>query len=90
MFIWSDNVLLRQCFAKYACLAYDHQSKHPHHTQVDLFGNYLCQKLIAFANEAQRFMLLSKIKDDLLRIACDRQGTRAVQKLMQVMTLITL
>jgi hypothetical protein len=51
---------------------------------VDLFGNYLCQKLIAGANASQRLQMLSKLQHHLVAISCDRQGTRAVQKLVEV------
>jgi len=50
---------------------------------VDLFGNYLCQKLLTFANDAQRLQILLKVLPELLEISCDRQGTRAIQKLIE-------
>jgi hypothetical protein len=49
---------------------------------VDLFGNYLVQKLISYANDTQRLQLLLKVLPNLLDISCDRQGTRAIQKLI--------
>lgn len=53
---------------------------------VDLFGNYLCQKLIEKCNERQRDLLLVKLANCVPDISCDRQGTRAVQKIVGVTT----
>ena len=49
---------------------------------TDLFGNYLVQKLISVANDTQRLQLLLKVLPQLLEISCDRQGTRAIQKMI--------
>eukprot|EP00456_Euglypha_rotunda_P081310 TRINITY_DN7929_c0_g1_i16.p1 TRINITY_DN7929_c0_g1~~TRINITY_DN7929_c0_g1_i16.p1 ORF type:complete len:663 (-),score=71.59 TRINITY_DN7929_c0_g1_i16:16-1899(-) len=50
---------------------------------VDLFGNYLCQKLIEFANEEQRYSMLIIVAPHVVAISCDRQGTRAFQKMVE-------
>jgi hypothetical protein len=54
---------------------------------VDLFGNYLCQSMVCHATEEQRYRLLVKIKPHLVPVACARQGTRMVQKLVELSTL---
>jgi hypothetical protein len=54
---------------------------------VDLFGNYLVQKLITYANDSQRLQMLLKVLPELLEISCDRQGTRAIQKLIDSLKL---
>mmetsp|Transcript_20246 Transcript_20246/g.36056 ORF Transcript_20246/g.36056 Transcript_20246/m.36056 type:complete len:924 (+) Transcript_20246:1-2772(+) len=53
---------------------------------VDLFGNYLCQKLIEKCNEQQRDSMLRKLLGHVPDISCDRQGTRAVQKIVGAST----
>jgi len=53
---------------------------------VDLFGNYLCQKLIEKCNEQQRDNMLAKLANHFPHISCDRQGTRAVQKIVGATT----
>jgi len=53
---------------------------------VDLFGNYLCQKLIEKCNEQQRDAMLRKLASHIPDISCDRQGTRAVQKIVSATT----
>jgi len=53
---------------------------------VDLFGNYLCQKLIEKCNEQQRDAMLRKLGSHIPDISCDRQGTRAVQKIVSATT----
>eukprot|EP00468_Gymnochlora_sp_CCMP2014_P009114 CAMPEP_0167762498 /NCGR_PEP_ID=MMETSP0110_2-20121227/12804_1 /TAXON_ID=629695 /ORGANISM="Gymnochlora sp., Strain CCMP2014" /LENGTH=1142 /DNA_ID=CAMNT_0007649385 /DNA_START=1 /DNA_END=3429 /DNA_ORIENTATION=+ len=49
---------------------------------MDLFGNYLCQKLIEKSNEQQKDAIIGKIASHIPDISCDRQGTRAVQKIV--------
>lgn len=53
---------------------------------VDLFGNYLCQSMVCHATDEQRYRLLVKIKPHLVPVACARQGTRMVQKLVELST----
>ena len=49
----------------------------------DLFGNYAVQKLIEAGNEVERGRMLDVVKDGFVDVSCDRQGTRAMQKLME-------
>ena len=49
----------------------------------DLFGNYAVQKLIEATNAEQRGRMLHRVMDAFSDISCDRQGTRAMQKLME-------
>lgn len=48
----------------------------------DLFGNYLCQKMVARCSTEERASLIAKVAPRLPDISCDRQGTRAVQTLV--------
>ena len=49
----------------------------------DLFGNYAVQKLIEVGGEEDRGRVLGRVLDSFLEVSCDRQGTRAMQKLME-------
>jgi hypothetical protein len=51
---------------------------------VNLFGNYLCQKVITYSSDQQRSRILQQLGPDFLRVVCDRQGTRAAQKLVEL------
>mmetsp|Transcript_596 Transcript_596/g.1111 ORF Transcript_596/g.1111 Transcript_596/m.1111 type:complete len:933 (+) Transcript_596:101-2899(+) len=51
---------------------------------TDLFGNYLCQKLIAHASPAQRLTIIKACSDFMIKVACDRQGTRVIQALVNI------
>merc|ERR1712130_498934 len=47
-------------------------------------GNYLCQHLFIFSlDDSYCKKIVAKIAPDFVTIACDRQGTRALQKIMQ-------
>lgn len=50
---------------------------------VDPFGNYLCQKLLEHANEDQRTVLINNAAPDLVNIALNQHGTRALQKMIE-------
>ena len=52
----------------------------------DLFGNYAVQKLVEAGSEADRGRMLDCVKDSFVEVSCDRQGTRAMQKLMECVT----
>ncbi|KAI9784088.1 MAG: hypothetical protein M1816_001060 [Peltula sp. TS41687] len=49
---------------------------------TDPFGNYLCQKLIEYANNDQRTALVNNALPQLPRIALNQHGTRALQKMI--------
>jgi len=50
---------------------------------TDPFGNYLCQKLLEFTNQEQRTELINIAATDLVRIALNQHGTRALQKMIE-------
>lgn len=58
----------------FACLAL---------TSLDPFGNYLCQKLLEFANDEQRTVLVNNAAPELVKIALNQHGTRALQKMIE-------
>jgi len=51
----------------------------------DPFGNYLVQKLIDVVNKEQRFRILSEVRHDLVNISKNIHGTRASQKLIELL-----
>ena len=53
----------------------------------DPFGNYLCQKLLETCNDAQRTELVKIIAPTIVTISLNQHGTRAVQKLLDHLTL---
>ncbi|KAH8923869.1 ARM repeat-containing protein [Atractiella rhizophila] len=56
----------------------------PHFGELmtDSFGNYLSQKLFEFSSDEQRDALLESISGELVSIALNMHGTRAVQKII--------
>jgi hypothetical protein len=50
----------------------------------DPFGNYLVQKLIDVVNKEQRFRILAEVRHDLVNISKNIHGTRASQKLIEL------
>lgn len=50
---------------------------------TDPFGNYLCQKLLEFANDEQRTVLVNTAAPQLVKIALNQHGTRALQKMIE-------
>ena len=55
---------------------------------VDPFGNYLIQKLLDRCSEEQRLQVLRAVapSGDLVSVALNTHGTRAVQKLIETLT----
>lgn len=53
----------------------------------DPFGNYLCQKLLETCNDAQRTELVKLVAPTIVTISLNQHGTRAVQKLLDYLTL---
>ena len=70
----------------YFDIVFEEAHDHFGNLMVDLFGNYLCQTLIENCSADQRTSLISMLQPDLAGISCDRQGTRAVQKLVTCST----
>jgi hypothetical protein len=52
---------------------------------TDAFANYLCQKILQFSVDEQRSLIVDSIASDLVRISMNSHGTRAVQKLLDVL-----
>lgn len=50
---------------------------------LDPFGNYLCQKLLEYANDEQRTALIRASSEYMVRIALNQHGTRALQKMIE-------
>lgn len=53
---------------------------------TDPFGNYLCQKLLEYCNDEERTILIENASHDLVRIALNQHGTRALQKMIEHIT----
>ena len=49
----------------------------------DPFGNYLCQKLFEFSNDDQRTVLINNAAPQMVKIALNQHGTRALQKMIE-------
>ena len=49
---------------------------------LDPFGNYLCQKLLEYANDEQRTSLINNAAPQMVKIAFNQHGTRALQKMI--------
>ena len=52
-------------------------------TILDPFGNYLCQKLLEFSNDDQRTVLINNAAPQMVKIALNQHGTRALQKMIE-------
>lgn len=50
---------------------------------TDPFGNYLCQKLLEYSNDEQRTALIDNASPQLVKIALNQHGTRALQKMIE-------
>lgn len=50
---------------------------------VDLFGNYLCQKVLQKCNSERLSSILKRLKTEIPGVSCDRQGTRVMQRIIQ-------
>jgi len=51
----------------------------------DPFGNYLCQKLFDYCTDEQRLKIVKIISNDLVNISINMHGTRAAQKLIDLL-----
>jgi Pumilio-family RNA binding repeat len=49
----------------------------------DPFGNYLCQRLLEYGTQEQRTILLHNCASDMVDIATNQHGTRALQRLIE-------
>ncbi|KAJ5541650.1 Armadillo-like helical [Penicillium frequentans] len=53
---------------------------------MDPFGNYLVQKLLDLANDEQRTVLIDNAAPQLVTIAFNQHGTRALQKMIETIS----
>ena len=53
---------------------------------LDPFGNYLCQKLLEYATDEQRTVLVNNAAPQLVKIALNQHGTRALQKMIEYLS----
>ncbi|EPY52153.1 RNA-binding protein [Schizosaccharomyces cryophilus OY26] len=53
---------------------------------VDAFGNYLCQKLFEHVSDAQRSVFIQIIAPKLVPISFNMHGTRALQKIIDLVS----
>ena len=60
--------------------------EHINELMTDAFGNYLMQKLIEHCHESQRVAIIGRAAADLVAIALNMHGTRAVQKMVETVT----
>lgn len=58
-------------------------NQHVVELMTDPFGNYLCQKLLEYCNDEERTILIENAAQDLVRIALNQHGTRALQKMIE-------
>ncbi|KAK0747651.1 armadillo-type protein [Apiosordaria backusii] len=56
---------------------------HVHELMVDPFGNYLCQKLLEYCNDDERTALIKNSAANMVPIALNQHGTRALQKMIE-------
>ena len=53
---------------------------------TDPFGNYLCQKLLEHSNDDQRTVLVGNAAAQMVQIALNQHGTRALQKMIEYLS----
>ncbi|KAG4444243.1 hypothetical protein IFR05_000218 [Cadophora sp. M221] len=58
-------------------------NQHVIELMTDPFGNYLCQKLLEYCNDEERTVLIENAASELVRIALNQHGTRALQKMIE-------
>ncbi|KAI1095431.1 ARM repeat-containing protein [Rostrohypoxylon terebratum] len=58
-------------------------NQHVVELMTDPFGNYLCQKLLEYCSDDERTVLIQNATQDMVRIALNQHGTRALQKMIE-------
>ena len=53
---------------------------------TDPFGNYLCQKLLEHSSDEQRTVLVNNAAPQMVQIALNQHGTRALQKMIEFLS----
>jgi len=61
-------------------------NQHVVELMTDPFGNYLCQKLLEYCSDEERTVLIQNAASDMVRIALNQHGTRALQKMIEHVT----
>lgn len=61
-------------------------NQHVVELMTDPFGNYLCQKLLEYCDDEERTVLIQNAAKDMVRIALNQHGTRALQKMIEFVT----
>ncbi|GAB7354817.1 hypothetical protein MBLNU459_g5204t2 [Dothideomycetes sp. NU459] len=64
-------------------LIFDETNTHVVELMTDPFGNYLCQKLLEYCNDDQRTVLIRNAAPQMVKIAVNQHGTRALQKMIE-------
>ncbi|GME56648.1 Pumilio domain-containing protein [Neofusicoccum parvum] len=62
---------------------FDSTKDHVVDLMQDPFANYLCQKMYEFCNDEQRTVLVRNAAPQMVRIALNQHGTRALQKMIE-------
>ena len=52
----------------------------------DPFGNYLCQKMLEHCEDGQRTVLVNSAASQMVKIALNQHGTRALQKMIEYLS----
>ncbi|PXF48814.1 Pumilio domain-containing protein [Gracilariopsis chorda] len=68
------NSIFEECYDKFVEL------------MMDPFGNYLCQKLFEFCNDAQRLALVERCAPAVASVSTNMHGTRAVQRMVECLS----
>ncbi|KAL8641693.1 MAG: hypothetical protein Q9228_001524 [Teloschistes exilis] len=58
-------------------------NQHVVELMTDPFGNYLCQKLLEYSEDEQRTVLINNAAPQMVKIALNQHGTRALQKMIE-------
>ena len=64
-------------------MIFEETSVHVVELMTDPFGNYLCQKLLEYSNVEQCTALINSVAPQLVTIAPNQHGTRALQKMIE-------
>ena len=68
-------------------MIYDEVADNIVELMTDPFGNYLSQKLFDACNDDQRLHIVETVAPDLVAIALNMHGTRAVQKMIDYLSI---
>ena len=63
-------------------------NQHVVELMTDPFGNYLCQKLFEYSDDEQRTLLIGNAAPEMVKIALNQHGTRALQKMIEFISTV--